>query len=102
MNTSENNNPVIVDQLPTLPSGFAWLVTKVESKTNPGQINTQLWLEHTGKNVLVAWANVNDRNGWIQNPTVEQLTLHAESILAKTSTRWALDLPANLPKPEVM
>jgi len=102
MNTSENMNPIAVDRLPELPAGFNWRITATQSSADETVVQTRLWLESNTGKTIVAWVNVQKDGKWIQNPTLEQLMVHAEGILEKTSTRWVLNLPTVLEKPSFM
>jgi hypothetical protein len=108
MTTSENAASVNVDQLPELPEGFHWLVTSAPSSIDSRIIQTRLWLrggvaesaEYSMDGFkVIAWANITKGSAWIQDPTVTDLRVHAEGLLAKTSNRWALGLPTELEKP---
>jgi hypothetical protein len=108
MTTSENAAPVTVDQLPELPEGFHWKITAAPSSLDPRIIQTRLWLrgdkaesaeyEMDGTKV-VAFVGITRGSAWIQDPTLKDLTVHAEAMLSKTSTRWSLGLPTKLEKP---
>lgn len=113
MTTSENAAPVTVDQLPELPEGFHWKITSAPSSIDPRIIQTRLWLRrntamsddpglgYSMNNDLVAFASVTKGAAWIQEPTLKDLTVHAEALLSKTSNRWALGLPTDLEKPQI-
>lgn len=111
MTTSENAAPVTADQLPELPEGFHWKITAAPSSIDPSIIQTRLWLRrdtalsddpglgYSMNNDHVAFTSISKGAKWIQNPSLEVLTAHAEAILSKTSTRWTLCLPTELEKP---
>lgn len=102
MNTSENMNQAIISKLPTLPEGFDWRITTSQSSVEASVTQTRLWLERNNGETIVSWANIQKNGKWIQNPTLDQLMIHAEGILAKTSNRWVLDLPTAIEKPDFM
>lgn len=114
MTTSENAPAVTVDQLPELPEGFHWKITSAPSSIDPSIIQTRLWLRKNtamsddpglgysmNNNDQVAFTSVTKGAKWIQDPSLEVLTAHAEAILSKTSTRWTLGLPTDLEKPQI-
>lgn len=99
METFENMNRVNVAQLPELPGGFVWQATSTKSSIDPTIIQTRLYLNHADEQTIVSWVNVKKGSDWVQNPSLNQLLVHAEGILSKTSTRWALGLPTEIEKP---
>jgi hypothetical protein len=114
MTTSENASSVTVDQLPELPEGFHWKITSAPSSIDPRIVQTRLWLRRNtamsddpglgysmSNNDHVAFTSVTKGAKWIQDPSLEVLTAHAEAILSKTSTRWTLGLPTDLEAPQI-
>lgn len=102
MTTSQNSE--IVAQLPALPEGFAWSVRTGASSVDPSKLRTTLWLEAVSDGALsgnsndsiINWQILARKGKLIQDPTIEDFTVVAESMLAKTSTRASLGLIAPL------
>ena len=102
MTTSQNSE--IVAQLPELPEGFTWSIRTGVSSTDASKTRTSLWIEalatpagaQNDPIIMINWQVLTRKGSLIQDPTLEDFTVAAESMLAKTSTRASLGLIAPL------